>query len=44
MLSPYPKHTLDVVPDRSPEAGRVDVLAAAHRVIRQVVSSLELVV
>lgn len=44
IVVPYAEHTLYVVPDRSSEARRVDLVVRAHRVVRQIICGLELVI
>lgn len=44
IVMPYAEHALYVVPDRPSEARRVDLVVRAHRVVRQIVRGLELVV
>ena len=38
------EHALDVVPNGRAEAGRVNVLLRAHKIVRQLVHETELVV
>lgn len=44
IVVPYAEHALYVVPDRSSEARRVDLVVRAHRVVRQIICGLELVI
>lgn len=44
IVMPYAEHALYVVPDCPSEARRVDLVVRAHRVVRQIVRGLELVV
>lgn len=44
IVVPDAKHTLYVVPDRTSEARRIDLVVRAHGVIRQIVRGLEFVV
>lgn len=44
IVVPYAEHALYVVPDRPSEARRVDLVVRAHRVVRQIVRGLELVI
>lgn len=44
VIVPYSEHTLDVVPYCSSETRCIDLTMRTHRVVRQIVSRLELVV
>lgn len=44
IVVPYAEHALYVVPDCPSEAGRVDLVVRAHRVVRQIIRGLELVI
>lgn len=44
IVVPYTEHALYVVPNRSSEARRINLVVRAHRVIRQIIRGLELVI
>lgn len=44
IVVPYAEHALYVIPDSPSKARRVDLVVRAHRVVRQIIRGLELVV